>query len=227
MKTSLPFLSMFLLTVAACTNSQEPSIETPGPEFFPLQTGTFITYQVDSARIIQNSEQAFSYQLRISVGSSFRNDEGNTSYILQREERNTDTDPWKPAGTWTTWTSIQNAVVTEGTTSYIKLKFPLSRGLKWNGNALNSLGGDDLCSGSECDRYEVTSVDPLVVVRQDSTKDILKKDVRFERYQKDIGLIYKESEVLNYCSTGSCPTGVDYVVDGTRYKWEMIDHGTL
>jgi hypothetical protein len=226
MKAVFNLLLLFFLVIA-CKQGEEPTTDIPGPEYFPLQTGNYITYKVDSVSIVQNAETPYSYQLRITIGNSFTNGEGNVSYIVQREKRTDESQPWKPAGTWTAWKSIQNAVVTEGTTSYIKLQFPLSQGIEWNGNALNNLGGDDLCSGSECDRYEVTQVDPMVVIRQDSTKDVLKRDYRIEKYSKDIGLTYKESEVLNYCSSGPCPFGEDYVVDGIRYKQEMIDHGGL
>jgi len=212
--------------VLSCTEQEEISSEIPGPEYFPLQTGTFITYNVDSVHIIQNVESPYTFQLRVSILPSFTNDEGNKTFLIQRDKRTDETQPWKPAGTWTAWTSVRQAVLTEGNTSYIKLQFPLSNGIGWNGNALNSLGGDDLCDDSICDRYDVTETDPMVVVTQSNNEDVLTKDFRIERYSKDIGLVYKESIVLRYCDNGAC-FGTDFVVDGLRYKQEMTDHGTL
>lgn len=217
---------LLLLIAFGCESSQEPSLETPGPEYFPLQKANYITYKVDSIRIIQNVETAYSYELRVSVTDSFTNSEGNTTYILQREKRDDATKPWKLAGTWTAWKSESRAVVTEGNTSYIKLQFPVSTGMGWNGNALNDLGGPDLCDSRDCDRYEVIETDDVIVVKQDSTKDPLRKDIRFETYQKNVGLTHKESEVYEYCATGTC-FGIDFVIDGLRYKQEMIDSGTL
>lgn len=219
---------MFTLAVAvwACTSDSEPSNEIAGFDFFPLQTGTYIIYNVDSVSISQNVETPFTYQLRVSTLSSFTNAEGNTSFVLQRHTRADETQPWKPAGTWTAWKTSRQAVVSEGNTSYVKLQFPVSVGLGWNGNALNDLGGSDRCSGTDCDRYSITEIDPLLVVTQDDQTDVLTKDVRLEKYQKNIGLVYKESTIYQYCESGSC-FGNDFIVQGLRYKMEIASSGTL
>lgn len=217
---------LLLVTAVSCDRTEEPSLDIPGPEFFPLVTGTFITYDVDSVNITQNIETEYNFQLRISVVDSFVNGEGNTSYILQRHTRDDETKPWKPAGTWTAWKSIRQAVVTEGNTSYIKLQFPVSDGISWNGNALNDLGGPDRCGETECDLYEISAIDPVVIVKQDSAVDVLTKDIRIEKYSKDIGLIYKESTVYTFCDVDPC-IGTGFVVDGLRYKMEMTESGKL
>lgn len=227
MKSTISVILIFLTTLLlSCKEQEETPITITGPEYFPLATGSFIVYKVDSIKIIQNIEAPYSFQLRVSVKSSFTNDEGNKTFLVQREKRADETQPWKAAGTWTAWSSVRQAVLTEGTTSYIKLQFPLNNGIGWNGNALNNLGGDDLCDGTTCDRYDVTEVDPLVVVTLGNDEDVLKKDFRVESYSKDIGLVYKESIVYRYCDTGAC-FGTDFIIDGIRYKQEMIDHGTL
>lgn len=219
---------VLLLFVAAisCDRTGEPSLDIPGPEYFPLETGSFIIYDVDSVSITQNVETAFVFQLRISVVDSFMNAEGNMSYVLQRHKRADPAQPWKAAGTWTAWKSIRQAVVTEGNISYVKLQFPLSQGIAWNGNALNSLGGPDRCNDADCDRYEVNDIEPLVVVKQDSAVDVLTKDIRIEKYSKDVGLVYKESTVYEFCEVDPC-AGTDFVVEGTRYKMEMVESGKL
>lgn len=215
---------LFLILSAACTRDEEPSTEIPDLDYFPLETGAFIVYDVDSVSITQNVETPYAFQLRVTVAGSFTNAEGNTSYVLQRHTRDDETKPWKAAGTWTAWKTTRQAVVTEGNTSYVKLQFPISEGLGWNGNALNDLGGTDRCSGVDCDRYEITSIDPQVIVQQDSAVDILTKDIRIEKYAKDIGLIYKESTHYQYCEGGDC-FGTDFIVDGLMYKMEMTANG--
>lgn len=222
-----PFL-MFSLAISlwACTSDIEPSSEIAGFNFFPLETGTYITYNVDSVSIEQNVETDHAYQLRVSVIESFTNAEGNTAYVMQRHTREDETKSWKPAGTWTAYKTTRQVVVSEGNTMYIKLQFPVSIGLGWNGNALNSVGGPDRCNGSDCDRYEITEIEPLIVVTQDNTTDVLTKDVRIEKYSKDIGLVHKESTVYQYCESGSC-FGNDFIVTGLRYTMEMTDNGKL
>jgi hypothetical protein len=221
-----PVFVLLLFLISACNQVDETPIEITGPQYFPLETGRYIVYHVDSTSIVQNVESVHTFQLRLSVGNSFVNGEGNTAYFIQRHRRADATMPWTPAGTWTAWKSIRQAVVSEGNTSYVKLQFPLSVGTGWNGNALNTHGGTERCSDntSNCDRYEVTETEPDVVVTQNNDPDLLiKKDIRIERYRKDVGLVYKETEVLEYCDEDCFGTG--FVDNGIKYKMEMIESG--
>ena len=229
MKLRTVFIALLVGSVS-CSDPKEESPNTiPGQEYFPLQTGGFIIYNVDSTRIIQNVESAYHFQLRVTVGDSFKNGEGNITYRLQRDKRTDVSQPWKAAGTWSAYESDMQAVVTEGTISYIKLAFPTSAGTGWNGNALNSLGGEDLCgNNTKCDHYVVTGMDgDTILVTQEDRDDPIMLDKRIERYTKNIGLTYKESTTLEYCTGDPCSGIEGYVVDGLKYKQEMIDSGTL
>jgi hypothetical protein len=227
MRIAPVFVLMLLLSIAACDSVEEVPSEFIGPEYFPLEKGSFITYDVDSTRIIQNVESAHKFQLRISITDAFINGEGNTTYLLQRHKRTDASKPWIPAGTWSAWKSNRQAVVSEGNQSYVKLQFPLSEGIKWNGNALNSNGGDERCDGVDCDQYEVTAMEPEVTVMQNNDSDVLvKQDVRVEKYSKDIGLTYRSVTVLEYCTSGAC-FGKQFVDNGVRYTQVLIETGDL
>jgi len=229
MKLRTVFIALLVGSVSCSDPKEESPNIIPGQEYFPLQTGSFIIYTVDSTRIIQNVETEYKFQLRVSVLDSFKNAEGNITYRLQREKRADASQSWKAAGTWSAYKTVQHAVVTEGTISYVKLAFPTSVGAGWNGNALNSLGGDDLCNNnSKCDHYVVTEMtDPTVLVTQEDRDDPIMLDKRTERYSKNIGLTYKESTTLEYCTGDPCSGVAGYVVNGLKYKQELIDSGTL
>lgn len=221
---SILFLVIFLW-MSACDEVERTPVLAD--EYFPLVTGQFIIYNVDSTRILQNVETKFTYQLRVSTGKAFANGEGNTSYVIQREKRTDASKPWTPSGTWTARKSTKEAVISEGTTSYVKLKFPLAIGSTWDGNALNTKGGNEQCDDRECDRYEITETSPDVIVTQSNDPDeVLRKDIRVETYRKDIGLIYKASTVLEYCDSGDC-FGTQFVKNGLVYKQEMVESGSL
>jgi hypothetical protein len=218
---------MLLLLIAACDSVEETPAEFIGPEYFPLQKGSFIVYDVDSVRIIQNVESVFHFQLRVSIVDSFVNGEGNTTYRIQRHKRADGSKPWVPAGTWSAWKSNRQAVVSEGNESYIKLQFPLSESIQWNGNALNANGGEDRCDGVACDLYEISSVDPEVIVIQNNDADVLvKQDIRIEKYSKNVGLTYRSETVLKYCTSGDC-FGKQFVDSGLRYTQNLIESGAL
>jgi hypothetical protein len=172
-----PVFALLFFVISACDQVEESPIEIPGPEYFPLETGRYVVYNVDSTNILLNVESTSVFQLRVSVGTSFINGEGNPTYVIQRHKRASASKPWAPAGTWAAWKSIRQAVVSEGNTSYV-------------------------------------------------TDELLKKDIRIEKYRKDVGLIYKETEVLEYCDDGPC-FGTGFVKNGLRYKQEMVESGTL
>jgi hypothetical protein len=222
-------VSIVFIVVFLCISACDEVERTPllADEYFPLVTGSYIIYTVDSTRIIQNVETRYTYQLRVSTGAAYTNGEGNTSFVVQREKRADEAAPWTPAGTWTARKNARQAIVTEGTTSYVKLQFPLTIGGTWDGNALNTKGGTERCDDRDCDRYEITEVTPDVIVTQSNDPDeILRKDIRTETYRKDVGLVYKESTVLEYCDSGDC-FGTQFVKNGLKYKQEMIESGNL
>jgi hypothetical protein len=225
--------TVFIVLLVGCMSCSDPKEEStptiPGQEYFPLRTGSFIVYGVDSTRIIQNIESEYHFQLRVTVADSFKNGEGNMTYRLQREKRSDVSQPWSAAGTWSAYETVQHAVVTEGTVSYIRLAFPASVGTGWNGNALNNLGGEDVCNNNtKCDHYVITDMDDTSVeVMQEDRDDPIMLDQRTERYSKSIGLVFKSSVTLEYCTGDPCSGVAGYVVDGLRYQQEMIDSGTL
>jgi hypothetical protein len=229
MKLRTVFIALLVGSVSCSDPKEESPTIIPGQEYFPLQTGSFIIYDVDSTHIIQNAELEYKFQLKVSVTDSFKNAEGNVTYRLQREKRVDASQPWKAAGTWSAYKSVGQAVVTEGTISYIKLAFPTSVGTGWNGNALNNLGGEDICGNNvKCDHYVVTEMDDnTVLITQEDRDDPIMLDKRIERYSKNTGLTYKESTTLEYCTGDPCSGIEGYVVDGLKYKQEMIDRGTL
>ncbi len=225
MRTAPVFVLMLLLCIVSCDPVEEVPSDSAGPAYFPLAVGRFLIYEVDSTRIIQNVESTHRFQLRVSIIDSFVNGEGNTTFVLQRHKRADATKPWTAAGTWSAWKSNRQAVLTEGTVSYVKLQFPLTEGIRWNGNSLNSKGGDDRCNGVNCDEYQVTALEPEVTVLQNNDTDILvKQDIRIEKYTKDMGLTYREMTVLEYCTSGAC-FGKQIVDSGIRYKQVLIESG--
>jgi hypothetical protein len=118
-------------------------------------------------------------------------------------------------------------VLVEGNVRFVKLQFPIDAGIEWNGNAMNNIGGDDFCNDLPCDVYEVSEVDPDVLVVLGNEPDLLVKyDVRTETYRKDVGLISKEMTVLEYCTTQDC-FGKQFVNTGIRYTQTLIDNGQI
>lgn len=227
-----------IIVVAAfsCSPDEELPVDN-GAAFFPLRVGRWATYQVDSTRIIQNVASAHRYELRLTIADSAANGAGGLTFRIVREVRQDETQQWAPAGTWSAWTDARQAVITEGNTRYVKLQFPAELGMKWDGNALNSMGGEDRCGEADCDRYEVTSLadgysndylttgPALTVTQHDDPDLIVRKDIRTEIYARDIGLVRREATVLEYCNNNNACLGKQFVEDGLVYRMELKAFG--
>ena len=222
---------LIVLGLGIAAVSCEPSSEVlpihRGAEYFPLVVGSYSLYDVDSTGINQNVKSSYKFQVKMSTISSFPNDAGGTTYVLRREKRTDASHNWQTTGTWSAWTDERKAVLVEGNVRYAKLQFPIDVGIKWNGNAMNNIGGDDFCNDLPCDIYEVSMVDPDVLVIQSNEPDLLVKyDVREETYRKDVGLVSKKLTVLEYCTTQDC-FGKQFVNKGIKFTQTLIEHGQI
>ena len=212
-----------------------------GLDYFPLKVGAYQIYSIDETHISQSIEQKSSYQLKLQVKDSSVNPEGGYSYIIQRQKRDNPGLPWESIDAWTSRVADRQAIVKEGNTSYVKIVFPTMNGLEWDGNSFNDLGGDQTCGENKdrpCDTYALENLgkefvmpdgrafpETLTVIQSENMDLIVKQDVRKEVYAKGIGMIYKESVVLEYCTTPLC-LGAQKVDKGLRYKQTIKEYGS-
>lgn len=188
-------------------------------DFLPLQKGLYWIYDVDETQYSElNGEQHFTYEMKVQVTDSFPNSGGTITYVLQVLRKAEAADNFEYQDTWSARVEASEVIVNEGNIPYVKLSFPLTKGKKWNGNAYNSLGGDESCGNDStpCDIYEIESINEpyegnglsftqTVNVLQNNNQDVIvEKNVRKEIYARNVGLVYKESTVLEYCTVGSC-----------------------
>lgn len=209
-------------------------------DFFPLKTGTFLLYDVEETvySSLQQSEK-FKYELKVVVADSFVNVAGGITYVLQRFRKDSLSADFQILETWSSRVESTQVVVSEGNISFVKLSLPLVMGKKWNGNAFNSLGGDQVCGENPifpCDLYEITNVglsfeaageifnETIEVTQNDNSDLIVGQDIRKEIYARNIGLIYKESTVLKFCTVGDC-IGQQQIEKGFLLKQTLKAYG--
>ena len=133
LRSPLPLL--FFLTFLVATGWQCGDPEPPEPaeveynyEYFPLQEGAVIIYDVEHIsidgsgipRIIDTSV----YQIRQTVESTFTDLEGRTSYRIERERRATPQDPWTPEAVWYATQSANRVEMVEDNQRFVKMISP-------------------------------------------------------------------------------------------------------
>jgi hypothetical protein len=234
------FISIALFSLLSCETSPE-TVTDAGLDYFPLKVGAYQVYSVDETQINQSVEQKSIYELKFQVIDSLINQEGGYTYIIQRQSRANANLPWNMLDSWTARIAGRQAIINEGNTSFVKLTFPAVNGLEWDGNAFNSLVGNKQCGDNLdrlCDIYTlenfgtefitstgITFGQALTIIQNEDPDLITKHDVRTEMYAKGVGLIYKESVVLEYCSTDDCK-GDQKVDKGLKYKQVIKEYGS-
>lgn len=241
MNSAGKYLSFFLLTLLFWQCSDNPELNVRSDtDYFPLSVGAFYIYDVEETQYsVINGQEDFNYQMKLAVTDSFRNNAGGTTFVINRYVRNNMGEAFQYSDTWSARVELSQLVIMEGNIAYIRLVFPVSVGRSWNGNALNNLSGDESCGDNmnfDCDVYQIESVDvpyqfgeellkeTVEVVQNNSIDVIVKEDVRKEIYARNIGLVYKESSVLNYCTVGSC-IGQQQIDDGYTWKQSLVEYG--
>lgn len=233
------FLPLFVLFVFGCEHS--PETFDHSTEYFRLKVGAYFIYDVDETQYNQITGDVQSqYELKVTISDSALNQEGGYSYIFLRQKRKAGDTQWENLPTWAARTNNRQAIVTEENVPYVKLIFPMGNGVEWNGNAYNTLGGDQSCDAdAPCDLYVIQNFDSpfsptegtsfehtATVIQNDNPDLIVKQDVRKEVYALDVGLIYKESTILNFCTQPNC-LGKQIVETGVRYKQVIKEYGGL
>lgn len=221
-----------------CADPEEVRLRSDS-EFFPLQVGLYHIYGIEETQFTSSGGPIdMVYKMKLAVIDSFRNSSGGTTYVIHRSVQQVGQTEFEYKDTWSARLDIDRVVVNEGNIPFVRLAFPLVLGKQWNGNALNELGGEQTCGGGPtfaCDVYKILNanepfefkgeiLESLQVEQNNNTDLIVKQDVRKELYVRNIGLVYKESSVLEYCTVGSC-IGQQQIETGFILKQTLEEYG--
>jgi hypothetical protein len=231
-------LAIALAGLVSC--DPDPTQEAAEVNYFPLRVGDYRIYYVQETQVsAYNVETNFEYDIKTVVIDSFATVSGNYAYLISRFKRANETEAWISIDSWTARADEREVVVTEGSTPFVRLTFPLKSGRTWNGNAYNDLETSEFCAGdsfTSCDQYEMANVEKpfstsvnsyentLEILQNNSPDLIIKYDIRREVYAAEIGLVYKENTILNYCTVGTC-LGKQLAESGVKLKQELIEYG--
>jgi hypothetical protein len=221
------FVGLWILA-AACTSDEFKPADR-GLDYFPLKTGFYQIYKVDSIGYSEvAAPKTLAYELMSEVTDSFPNTDGSFTYVISRFKRDDQSMPWQNYDTWSARISNSELVVNEGNIPMVKLVFPLQDKSEWDGNKFNSM---------DADRFEIitykkpfvaagTTFEEAVTIEQENNDDLIVFfDKRLEVYAPGAGLIYKEITQLEYCVDDAC-RGQEIVESGTKYKQELIEYGS-
>ena len=227
-------LFIFIFTTAfifSCKSDVSPP-EDSGYDYFPLEIGHWISYQVDSVvhDDLVGIHNHFSYQVKELIESSFTDIEGDTAFRIERYKRNSDTLEWTLSDIWTTKRTNTLAEKVEEDVRYVRLAFPTRLNKTWDNNAMNTheeweseiLGVQNVYDNG------VVVFDDVCEVSIVNDPNAITVDLGQQIYAKGIGLIYHrlDSVVFNVFPFLGGINWVDADIDtGREFQMTYIEHG--
>ena len=218
-----------LLSALACTDTIEPDVDVLGLSYFPLRTGHFVEYRVKEISYNSiNDADTVVYMLHEAVVDSFYTQAGQLRYVVHVFKREPDEEAWQMQQVIQRYVDNNVAVSINGNNPVIKLSLPVREGISWDMNRLNTLNEDLVSYDSVANMYiseNGNSFEDTATIVQGNNQDlIVQRDLRYEIFAKEVGLIRQVIVRLNYCIEADC-FGQQVVEDGyIRYK-EYERHG--
>lgn len=227
MKHFSKYLLGLSILAISCTSGEFKPIDK-GFDYFPLKTGFYQVYRVNSITYSGLTEpETLAYELMARVTDSFPNPEGNHTYVISRFKRPNASSPWLNLDTWSARVTGREAIVNEGNVPFVKLFFPVKANITWDGNKYNSMNEDtyQVIAFQQPHTAGGTTFEQAVTIEQENNEDfIVFLDQRKEVYAKDAGLVGKEVTQLSYCVKDQC-RGQQIIETGIIYKQELIEYG--
>lgn len=225
------FLIIFVTLVTSflfsCKKSEVFTSE-PLSDYFPLTTGKYVTYQLDSTVFVNfNTEsETHKYQEKLMIDLPVKDALGRSSYRVFRYLRDSAGSlPWAPAGSYFITPTGKTIEIIENNLRFVKLSMPIKQDFSWNANRFlpetplrplysftndgdmkleewnstySNLGESLLFKGKVIDN--VVTVDGI-----DESDNIpininvyASRDFMQEKYAKGIGLVYQEWAMWDY-----------------------------
>ncbi len=219
------FILLFSFSIAilyhiSCTKNQTENLPNIGQNYFPLQIGRTLTYDVDS--IIYDPQPNKSvkidtqrWQFREVTKDTFRDNTNLLTYRIEFSQRRRSTTAWQIAKTVSEAISTDQILRGEDNQRYIKLPLAFTEKTTWNGhiyndvNAIFNIADETLLPFSKkwAHRIETyqksekigtkTYDDVLTIIGQTTVSSLIEKRYMLEKYAKNVGLVYREWHILD------------------------------
>lgn len=244
MKKYFPGFFVLVLLLTSCKKEIQYYETVSINDYFPLQTGKTLTYDLDST-VFTNFGQTLTvkhYQAQYRVDSATTDNLGRAAFNIQRYLRSDSTQPWTFDNVFTAIPTSKSLEYVEDNLRFIKLMLPVKEGFLWSGNSY--LPFDPYRSYAFANPafmqdwiYTYTDVEkPLTIGDSTFAKtitvfevldslndpkvpgtDYAEKTFSIEKYAKNVGLIYKDFIHWEYQSA-------DNTYKGFGERLSLIQH---
>lgn len=215
-------LLLFTVLASGCAVSELPSTDVADfSDYYPLKIGTERIYAVNDVRFtFVDGTRESNYELKELVADTFRLNDGNLAWRLERYTRASSSDEWQVDSVFSIWKSGNQLIRSESSIPYLKLVFPIVNGATWNGNAFNNNDPDNFSLYRASVLRDTTIAGERVrtiKVVQKADSNCRTNEQAYEVYAAKIGPIKRRIRRLVYAETNPPCSGVDSVEVGRDY----------
>lgn len=239
-------ITVSLLFFSACKKSTEDLNVAALSDYYPLQVGKYITYNLDSTVVYQNFGQTInvkSYQVKLVVDAQVTDNLGRPAYRIIRYIRKTAANPWVSDNTFMAVPTDFSIEFIENNSRFLKMKAPLREGYSWKGNTyIDTYSLNSNVKYLDDWNYTYDSLNVPVQIGAltiDSTLKVAQRDevignpsnpasysevnIGVEKYAKGIGLVYRKFLHTEYQPPTPGHPGA-YADGSYGVTMTMIDH---
>lgn len=230
-RLTLFILTLIVISFNACKSDVIEPLD-PGYDYFPLEIGHWVSYQVDS--VVHDDavgiHDHYSFQVKELVESSFVDNEGDLAYRIERFKRSSDSLEWSLSDIWTTKRTNTLAERVEENVRYTRLVFPTRIGKEWDNNASNvhEVWDSEILGVANLYDNGTTVFDDVCEVSVINNFSAVDADIGQQVYAKGIGLVFHRLDTVEF-SYFPYPIGVQWVDSsisvGREYKMIYLEHG--
>lgn len=220
---------LIILFATGCTKDESSNASLNDYNYFPLEQGSWIVYDVDSIVHLEDDDNTnqtdtslrfYRYQVKETMDSTFTDGEGDITFRIRREIRDTVSSDWSFMNVWTCKRIYNSAQRVEDNLRFVKLAFPVDDRRPWNGNAYNILPVEEYMYS---DIHAPLSAggftfDSSVTVIQTEFISQINRIIKKEKYSMHIGMVMKQRDSLNVDGL------IGQVLNGIEYRMTVNDY---
>ena len=217
--TKAIFSFLILLSFFSCERELEEPIQTVGLDYISLRIGSQWEYEVSQTIYFgENDSEDSNFFYRDRIRTVFVNDAQEQVFIIQRN-KSEDRSNWVKEKDYTLLVREGNIVRTIDNQPIVILIESIRDGATWDGNKYRSQNSDEFVAK----RVGDTSSEIFQIEQEDSDDQITFRDIRYESYEKGIGMVELYYEVLTYCSRNDC-LGEQLIDSGSKIHMKLLNY---
>lgn len=217
---SLLMLLVIFATIFGCKNSsvtEDLDEVVQGEDYFPLELGKFVSYQVDSTIYDVDGNNTITINttsfVREEVSDTLRDSEGDLIYRIERSEKANIEDPWVIQDIWVAKRTEFQAERVEENLRFIKMIFPLAEEATWDGNlfiderTIIPIAGEsievfknwnsEIVLLAQPDNIGGIVFDEVTTISHADSENLIELRSVTEKYAKGVGLVDREIRILD------------------------------